>query len=289
MHKMPKAKNVIEGKGITDSSKKLYLANLKRLNGGVDPTNYKFLEDTDAIEKRIEKYATNTKRTYYISIVSYLPEKNKLRKYYYDKMQEINKATRDNTEKSETQKENWMTQEQILETYEILKNEAEPLIKKKNMDNDTVMKYIVLSLYVLQPPRRSLDYTKMYVVPMYSDTQDKAYNYLSLKDRTFYFNNYKTKGAYQTQAVKVSDPLFKLLKSYRKEGRLLSSKTGKEMSNSQMTHLLNSIFGKKISVSMIRNIYLTSKYKNEQAKMKQDAHDLGTSLTTITTNYVKQD
>jgi hypothetical protein len=48
-------------------------------------------------------------------------------------MQKINAASRDNTEKSETQKLNWMTQEQILETYEKLKNEADPLIKKKNM------------------------------------------------------------------------------------------------------------------------------------------------------------
>jgi hypothetical protein len=56
-----------------------------------------------------------------------------------------------------------------------------------------------------------------------------------------------------------------------------------------MTLILNKIFGKKVAVSMMRNIYLTSKYGNEQAKMKQDAHDLGTSLSTITTNYVKQD
>lgn len=286
---MPKSADVINGKGISDSSKKLYLANLKRLNNGVEPSNYKFLEDTKAIEEKIDKYSQNTKRTYYISIVNYLPEKNKLRKFYYDKMQEINKATRDNTEKSEKQKENWMTQKEILETYEKLKLEATPFMKKKDMDNDTVMKYVVLSLYVLNPPRRSLDYTKMYVVSMYSDTQDKAYNYLSLKDKTFYFNNYKTKGAYQTQAVKVSDTLFKLLKTYRKDGRLLSSKNGKELTSPQITHLLNSIFGKKISVSMLRNIYLTSLYGDEQAKMKQDAHDLGTSVSTITNNYVKKD
>ena len=128
----------------------------------------------------------------------------------------------------------------------------------------------------------------MYVVPMYSDTQDKAYNYLSLKDKTFYFNNYKTKGTYQTQAVKVSDALFKLLKKYRPDGRLLS-KNGKEMTSPQMTQLMNSIFGKKISVSMLRNIYLTSKYGEEQAQMKQDAADMGTSTGTITSNYVKQD
>ena len=69
---MPKSADVINGKGISDSSKKLYLANLKRLNGGVEPSNYKFLEDTKAIEEKIDKYSQNTKRTYYISIVSFL-------------------------------------------------------------------------------------------------------------------------------------------------------------------------------------------------------------------------
>jgi hypothetical protein len=285
---MPKAKNVIEGKGITDSSKKLYLANLKRLNGGVEPTNYKFLEDTQAIEDKIEKYATNTKRTYYISIVSYLPEKNKLRKYYYDQMQKINAATKNNTEKSEKQKLNWMTQAEILETYEKLKNEAIPFMKKKDYENDTVLKYIVLSLYVLQPPRRTLDYTKMYVVPIYNENLDKGFNYLDLKNKQFIFNNYKTRGTYQAQTVKVSDALFKLLKKYRSDGRLLS-KNEKEMSSPQMTQLMNSIFGKKVSVSLLRNIYLTSKYGEEQARMKQDTADMGTSVATASSNYIKQD
>ena len=171
-----------------------------------------------------------------------------------------------------------MTQEQILETYEKLKNEADPLIKKKNMDNDTVMKYVVLSLYVLQPPRRSLDYTKMMVVPIYNENLDKNYNYLDLKNKQFIFNNYKTRGTYQAQIVKVSDVLFKLLKSYRKEGRLLSSKNGKELTSPQITHLLNSIFGKKISVSMLRNIYLTSLYGDEQKTLTKNVADMGTSV-----------
>ena len=101
---MPKAKDVINGKGIGDSSKKLYLANLKRLNNGVEPKNYKFLENVQAIEDKIENYAINTKRTYYISIVSFLPEKNKVRKYYYDKMMQINKETRENTERVQNRK-----------------------------------------------------------------------------------------------------------------------------------------------------------------------------------------
>jgi hypothetical protein len=192
---MPKASVVFEGAGLKDSSKKLYLSQLMKLNDGKEPSNYKFLQDTEAIEKKLEKYSTNSKRTFYIAIVSFLPEKNKTRKYYYDKMMEINKASRDNTDKSEKQKENWMSQEEVLAVWEKLKAEAEPLLSKKKIteaETKLLQSYVILSLFVLQPPRRSLDYTQMMVVPSFNDNLDKAYNYLSLKDQSFYFNNYNS-------------------------------------------------------------------------------------------------
>jgi integrase len=288
---MPKASVVFEGAGLKDSSKKLYLSQLMKLNDGKEPSNYKFLQDTEAIEKKLEKYSVNSKRTFYIAIVSFLPEKNKTRKFYYDRMMEINKATRDNTDKSETQKENWMSQDEVVEVWEKLKAETEPILSKKKLteaETKKVQSYIILSLYVLQPPRRSLDYTQMMVVPSYNENLDKAYNYLSLKDKTFYFNNYKTNKTYQTQTVPVSDELFNLLKNYRKKGMLLQNNE-KPLTSPQMTLILNKIFGKKISVSMLRNIYMTSRHGDESEALKQDAHDLGTSVNVAQSNYIKKD
>jgi hypothetical protein len=106
------------------------LSQLTRLNEGKEPSNYKFLQDTEAIEKRLEKYSTNSKRTFYIAIVSFLPERNKIRKFYYDRMMEINKASRENTEKSETQKQNWLSQKEVVEIHKKLKEEVEPLFTK---------------------------------------------------------------------------------------------------------------------------------------------------------------
>ena len=288
---MPKSSNVINGKGISDSSKKLYLSNLKRLNNGVDPTNYKFLEDTKAIEDRIEKYSTNTKRTYYISIVNYLPEKNKLRKFYYDKMMEINKAGRENTEKSDKQKLNWITQSEVNAIWEKLGLEAEPLLKKRTLDpiqSKLLQSYIILSLFVLQPPRRSLDYTQMIVVPSYDEKMDKAFNYFDLKNKMFHFCNYKTAGTYKTQNVPVSDKLYTLLKKYRKSGLILQN-NDKALSSPDITRVLNKIFDKKISVNMLRNIFLSSKFGNESKELSQDVADMGTSVNSAMHQYIKQD
>ena len=288
---MPKASVVFEGAGLKDSSKKLYLSQLMKLNDGKEPSNYKFLQDTEAIEKKLEKYSTNSKRTFYIAIVSFLPEKNKIRKFYFDKMMEINKATRDNTDKSQKQKDNWLSQEEVQAVWEKLKADTEPIMLKKKLNDDETKKlqsYVILSLYVLQPPRRSMDYTQMVVIPKYDENLDKAFNYLSLKDKMFYFNNYKTAGTYKTQSIPINDELFNLLKKYRKSGLLLQNDT-KPLTSPQMTVILNKIFGKKVAVSMLRNIYMTSKYGEESNALIKDAHDLGTSVSVAQSNYIKKD
>jgi len=287
---MPKASVVYEGSGIKESSKKTYLSRLKALNDGKEPSNYKFLQDTEAIEAKMDKYSTNSKRGFYIAIVAFLPEKNTARKHYYEQMMKINKDSKENTDKSEKQKDNWMSQEEVRAVWEKLKEDAEPLLKKKQLseaETNLLQSYVALSLYVLQPPRRSLDYTQMVVVPKYDDNMDKKFNYLSLKDKMFYFNNYKTSGIYNTQAVPIPDDLFQILKKYRKSGLLLV-KNDKALSVSQMTHLLNKIFGKKISVSMLRNIFLSSKYGDESNELRNDVKSMGTSTLSAMNTYIKK-
>jgi hypothetical protein len=288
---MPKASVVFEGAGLKDSSKKLYLSQLTKLNDGKEPTTYKFLQDTEAIEKKLEKYSVNSKRTFYIAIVSFLPEKNKIRKFYYDRMMEINKAGRENTDKSEKQKENWLSQEEVKAIWEKLREEAEPIFKKKKLteaETKLLQSYVILSLYVLQPPRRSLDYTQMIVVPEFNENLDKAFNYLSLKEKMFYFNNYKTAGTYKTQSKPIPEDLFQLLKKYRKTGLLLQN-GDKALTSPQMTLILNKVFGKKISVSMLRNIYLSSKYGDESKSLTNDVNDMGTSVNSAMHTYIKKD
>jgi integrase len=272
------------GKVLSENTIKLYEANLKRLNGGVLPTSPAFLKNTDAVMEKIEKFSMNTKKTYYITIVSYLKDKKvakKLIKYYTDKMEELNKTFEDHKgEKTETQEKNWMEWEQVLEQY--------------NKLNPKSLGHLVLSLFVLQPPRRSKDYFLMRIVPGYTETMDKDFNYLDWSSMRFYFNNYKTKGAYGTQSVEVSPELQEVLHKHfplkkKFDPFFLLQRDGERLPDNGITRILNTIFGKKISVSMLRNIYLTSRYGDQEKDKKSTAEAMGTSTDIVSNVYTKTD
>ena len=54
-----------------------------------------------------------------------------------------------------------------------------------------------------------------------------------------------------------------------------------------ITRILNKIFDKKIGSSMLRNIYLTSKYSDNLNELQKDAKAMGTSASTIENQYIK--
>jgi hypothetical protein len=61
-----------------------------------------------------------------------------------------------------------------------------------------------------------------------------------------------------------------------------------EKSNT-ITRILNKAFGKKIGCSMLRNIYLTSKYSNNNKDLENDMKAMGSSVNVANTNYIKTD
>ena len=204
----------LKNKAISESSLKLYLNNLKRLNGGNEIKNLVFLKDESKILDKIKDYKPNTRRTYLISIVSLLKEEPKMKKLYdkyYKYLMEYNNELKVNTTKSETQKENWITKEEIDELYKSMETSIlEKIVNKKKITEEEfneLLYFVVLSLYTLNPPRRNLDYMYMVVVKKYNDEMDKKFNYLDLENNLFHFNNYKTQGTYKTQTVAISPQL----------------------------------------------------------------------------------
>lgn len=289
---MPKPSVVLATKGLKQNSINLYLSQLRTLNGGVEPTTYKTFEDTGAVDRKIEPYATNSKRTFYIALVAFLPETNKARKYYYSKMMEINKASETNTGKSQKQKDNWMSQEEVMKVWKDLEKKAETIYEKKTtmFANDfvTLRNFVLLSLFVLNPPRRALDYTEMIIVPQYEEGMDKKYNYMSLRNKTFYFNNYKTASKYKTQSVPINPELFDIITSYKIDGFLLGDET-KPLPTGNVTGIFNRIFKKKVSVSMLRNIFMTNKYGGNMEEMRNDIKNMATSIHVAVNHYIKKD
>jgi hypothetical protein len=299
----------LKSKNITESSLKLYFNNLRRLNGGDFPKSFTFLKDVEAVVAKIADYKPNTRRTYLISIVSLLktePKQKKLYDKYYALLETYNKNLATNNEKSETQKDNWLSQDAVKKVYDELTAEVKPLLEQKKLGTDAynkMLSWVVLSLYTTQPPRRNLDYQMAVVCNKYNSDLDPHFNYLELPTGMWYFGNYKTKGTYKVQEIKCSDDCLEIIKRYLKFHPLkaeLKKKTGAVPllvnslgepfeANNAITRILNKIFGRRIGVSLLRNIYLTDKYSGKISELNADATQMGTSASTIQNQYIKMD
>ena len=313
---------VFEGKNITEASKKLYLANLKRLNCGEVPKNFKFLSNVEEIQEKLNIYKPNTKRSYIISIVSLLkilkekqPKKyKKLYDDYYVILENLNENLKDNTAKTEKEETEWIGQDAVrqkLDEHMVILDEIKDLKKLNESQYNSLLDLVILGLFILQKPRRNKDYQEMFVIKKYKDEYGTNDNFLDLFNNNFIYNNYKTKGTYFTQMQPVNEVLQNIISIYMKfhplKQRLKEANNittpflvkydGSALtSNNSLTRRLYKIFGKKIGSSMLRKLYLTDKYggKMQQVEeimeeMKEDATAMGTSSATIQNNYIKKD
>tara|TARA_R110002074_G_scaffold307744_2_gene478604 strand:- start:911 stop:1837 length:927 start_codon:yes stop_codon:yes gene_type:complete len=294
---------------ISASSRKLYTFNLRKLNEGKEVKNLNFLSKPEIVTK-LEGLTPNTRRTYIIAMVSSLKDRpeakyKKLYNKYYKMLVDINTDLKSNTTKSEKQKENWITQEEVMKKCNSLMEITEEIKGKRKISEEQytqLLHAVVLGLYCLQPPRRNSDYTKCLVVKKIPE--EKEYNYLDIKNWDWVFNNYKTKKTYKQAKLPVPEELVNLLKVYfqyhphakkmkKKEFEpvpFLMTQDGKVIDTStEMTRTLNKIFGKKIGSSLLRNIFLTDKYSDNAKEMEDDVKAMGTSSNTATNNYIKTD
>jgi hypothetical protein len=300
---------ILDKKNITESSKKLYLSNFKRLNDGEPVKSFKFILDIDKIKSKIERFKPNTQRNYIISITSLLHDLKNIneKKYgkiyneYYKLLLDLNSDLKDATAKTPSEKENWLSQEEIKNIHNQNLSILNEIKGKRNITEgqyNKLLDLVILSLYTLQPPRRNIDYMKMFIVKKYDkDANGETDNFLDLFNKQFIYNNYKTAGTYKTQKVNINDDLFNIIKTFLKYKKVngeinpfLTDYDGEPfIQNNSLTRKLNAIFNQKIGSSMLRKLYLTDKYKDVINDLKQDATDMGTSSETIQNNYVKKD
>ncbi len=295
---------------LSENSINLYIRNITKLNGNGTLKNLNFLKDTENILEKLEKYKDNTKRTYLISIVSCLtPVKDKFKKIhkiYYDKM--VSKANEIESEpkgeKSETQKENWVSMDDIRNKREDLKKEIELFKDNKKISEseyEKLLQYLILSLYTLQSPRRNQDYLLMNVVKEYNEKMANDKNYLDLTNKKFVFLKHKTSAKYPSISIDINDELFQIINIYLKYHPLISGKITKNLdkpflvtyeskilnNSNQITRILNKIFGKKIGSSMIRHIFVSDKFKDKLEDMKKTALEMGHTIETQQNDYIK--
>jgi hypothetical protein len=267
------------------------------MNDGKEVTNLNFLKNMKHVLSIIEDYKQTTQRSFIISACVVLKNTNEsLYQQYYELLSKINNDLKVRTDKTETQKENWMSQTEIEDKLKSLEVNKKITNKKEYTQ---MLHRLILSLYVLQPPRRNIDYCLMKIS---NDMTDTEFNYLDVKNKQFIFNNYKTDHKYNSVVIDIEDDLMSVINKYLKhhlqKNKLKNKKynvhflvhiDGEPINKSgEITKILNKIFGKNISSSMLRNIYLSSKYSGMMSNLKEDASLMGTSVDVAMDTYIKK-
>ena len=288
-------KQIIKEKrpSLSDSSLNTYSSTLNNLYKKVfkdKPIDATKFDDVDAILEYIKDIPAN-KRKSILSALVVITNNSQYRKMMLGDINDY-KAIIDKQEKTASQKENWVTQEEIHLIYLDLKRIGEPLMKKKThtaSELQQIQKYIIIACLggVFIPVRRLKDYCDFKLYNL-----DIKLNYLEGDE--FVFNSYKTAKTYSTQRVHIGKELRKIIERWRSisdNDWLLFDINGAKLTNVKLNQRLQNILGKKASVNMLRKSYLTSKYADNmkvQKEMADTMKDMGSSMNVATT-YVKLD
>ena len=304
-------KQLVDTKKVAESTASAYVKSLYLLNGKMPFKNLSFLKKTDAINALIAPYAENTQKALYSTITSVLSlvkdqaGYKKVYQHYYDKMMgkatQMKEAGAESSTKTEKQKDNWAEWKDVEAVQKHLIEEVEKFKGNKNITPEqfnTLLNLVVLSLYTEIQPRRNQDYLDMSVVKathnkISADALPKDSNYLTIDKNTpkeFIFNKYKTAKKYGQQKMELTPGLASVLSTYLKFHPLARGNKSRATmfkflvladgtpltATNAITRILNRIFGKKIGSSMLRHIFLSSKYNINE--MEKDATAMGHSV-----------
>lgn len=309
----------LAGKNLSENSIKLYVRNLEKLNDSQPLKNLNFLKDIPSIMEKLNNKKPNTVRAYLISIsvaLSIIKGDNKVLNKLFDEYHKMMLGTaaeirNNNThEVSEDKKDDFIEWKQVEEKYNELLNKVSNFKGKELNESqyNTLLSLMVLSLYYHHPPRRNKDYQLCRVVykcgktPVESLPDDS--NYVCLDSHKFVFNQFKTAKKEGQIVIDISPDLYKIIELYLTHHPLFP-KTRKERKNvnipflvdyngnpllkvNDMTRILNKIFGKKIGSSMLRSIYLTSKYGDVKQEQEEDAKMMSHTTETQNETYIKK-
>jgi hypothetical protein len=234
------------------------------------------------VMKVLKNYPSNKRKNLLSAFIAVTSNEKALKEYRTQMLSDITEYNADQKKQTMTgkQKENWISQEEVMDIYEKIAKEVQPLWNKndlKPVDIKKLMGFVALSCYVLIPPRRLIDYTLFKLRNVDNETD----NYIT--GRKFVFNKYKTAKTYGRQEVTIPYKLHSIIQRWKNKhlnDYLLFNKNGTPMQPSKLTVLLNNIFDKKISASMLRHIFLSDKLKDVPAlsDLEETAEEMGHSL-----------
>jgi len=299
--------NIKKNREIKDSSLKVYLANVRKLNGGENIINLKFLRKTATILNKIADLKIPTQRNYITSILVILTAQPKYKatcEKYKEALRTLNDTYNEHInshEKTEKEEKNWCNIKHLKNT---VLNHYKREISERQLNNKTTLtskefdlyqKYIISALYLLLPPVR-IDYIAE-IVTTRDDMTDKNKNYLlniSRNTKYFYINEHKTSKTHGTLEIKIPKELNSILNNWLKintSDYLLVNKSGFKMTPNVLSKAITKAFlpsGKNISLNMLRKIYISEHIDLDIIKKRKELADAMGHSVDVQTSYIKK-
>jgi len=293
----------------------MYIANIKKLykllGNDDEMEDLDWLTDVEKVTDILSDKHFTTLRNYLNSIIVSLQVTeypDELIKEYQSIRDEFNdKYIKENSTGviSAKQEQNFASMDEINNVIKEMKEEidSKKLFRKDITPKEKalVQMYIMINILTQYPFRNDLAGMKFIKKKDFNNLtmgDKKKNNYLLQDKNDFYFilNEYKTQAKYGEKKIKVEkNNLPSLLRKYiplLDNEYLFTSSTGKPFSRNAITQILSKTFekylGKKISTTLLRKIYMSSKYQGTKEEMEKDAEILGHDVSTGQLVYTKK-
>ena len=288
---MDKLKDVLKQKrpNLSDKSINTYASVLKTIMKNLEFDDVKQLDNDKKVLEYLKEMKPNTRKTR-LSALFVLTENEAYKKHMLEDVNAYNNSMKSQV-KNDKEIENWITKDELFEIYNVLKKDTNVLFRKKNKtmaDLQDIQSFVMLSLFVLLPPRRALDYSEMKI----KNIDKKSDNYI--KGNNLVFNIYKTSKQKGQQVLNIPKELKSILNKWVKindTDYLLFDNKGNKLTSVKINQRFKKLFGKSFSVNMFRKLYLSDKYADTMKDMKsmeKDMVSMGSSKAQVN-HYVKID
>ena len=308
---------------IRESTLKIYKNMLNRLSEklNVEFSMDMFKDKQNEILEYLSSLSNSVKKKLIATImVAISPKKNEpIEKYksLYDNLKNmLNKENAiylesvSNNKKSEKDEKNWTTMSELHKVRERLlkhiKAKGYNFKTDKGVDSKKdfflIQKYLIASLYTLLPPRR-LIYSDMKMVDkkefdkIPQEVKDKnAYLVNVNKSRKYFYYGKDADKSATDEAVIIEVPksmnnLLNFWISINKKEHLLLNNQGQKLSKNNLSKEVRSIFSnktKKISVNLIRKIFVSEKFADVNKEKKEIAEQMNHSVNVADNFYAKK-
>lgn len=298
-----------------DTTINMYTANLTKLMKLFESEDLKFLDSPEKVNDKLSELHFTTQRNYLNAIIVYLmaesedPEEDKLIKEYVSVRNEYNAKYEEQNALgtiSDKQKDSFVDISEVEKMIDQMAQEikSKGLKKKEDLsakDKALLQVYIIFNIYTRIPMRNDISGMETINKRAYnklSETEKKEKNYLVINKNAMFMvlNKFKTSSKYEEIKIDIPKDLEKLLRLWIRihgMGVLFTSSTGKPLSRNALSQLLiktsKKYMEKSISTTMLRKIYLSSKYSKVKDEMAKDAEIMGHSTAMQGKVYIKKE